>query len=146
MCSLKREVDDANVDCTIKLCTFPCQQSTCTEQPFSASKTSVARHLIQFNPLPCQDFCKAFHVEYNGLFSFLPEALYQILHCPYLLEDISYNIEYMTKCTVVLLIIHTKQTGTWSIRILQHLLCARIFTVPPRWQMEVEEVTLGHQV
>lgn len=60
------------LDCTIKLCTFPCQQSMCTEQSFSASKTSVARYLIQFTPLPCQDFCKAFHV---GLFSSLPETL-----------------------------------------------------------------------
>lgn len=63
------------LECTIKLCTFPCQQSMCTEQSFSASKTSVARYLIQFNPLPCQDFCKAFRVEYNEFFSFHPETL-----------------------------------------------------------------------
>lgn len=46
------------LDCTIKLCTFPCQQSMCPEQSFSASETSVARYLIQFTPLPCQDFAK----------------------------------------------------------------------------------------
>lgn len=44
-----------------------------------------------------------------------------------------------------MLLIHNKQTGTWSIRILQHLLYARIFMVPPGWRVELEEVTLEHQ-
>lgn len=73
------------------------------------------RYLIQCNPSPCQDFCKAFNVKDNVPFSFLPETigqLYQILQRTYLLEDIHYNVEYMTKNTVRILIIHTKQIGT----------------------------------
>lgn len=40
------------------------------------------------------------YVKYNVLFSFLPEPiskLYQILHCPYLLEGMGFIVEYTTK-------------------------------------------------
>lgn len=89
MCSLKREVDDADAWLYYKAVHFSmpaeyvhwavvqCLKNICGKIPDSIYSLALPGFLQSFS---CW-------VQWN------PWQLYQILHCPYLVEDISYNIE-----------------------------------------------------